>query len=46
MSQFWDLVQRSVLLLLFHLSILAYVMILNKKFSWKISTEDEFDKIN
>ena len=29
---------------MFHLSILVYVIILDKKYSWKISTEDEFEK--
>ena len=31
---------------MFHLSILVYVMILNKNYLWKIFTEDEFEKIN
>ena len=31
---------------MFHLSILVYVMILNKNYLWKIFTEDEFIKIN
>ena len=36
----------QLLLLMFHLLLLVCVMILDKIYFWKISTEDDIEKIN